>query len=368
VPFKTVLIHGLVRDAQGRKMSKSLGNGIDPLLIIDQYGADALRFMLATGNSPGNDLRFSEEKVKASRNFANKIWNATRFILMNLPEDITEPSLPETLQTEDKWVLSKYNALVREVTENLDKFELGIAVQKLYDFTWDIYCDWYIELTKTRISAGGDTARAAQQVLVYVMNGILKMLHPVMPFITEEIWQAIPNDSESIMVASWPQYREELDFKAEEQDFEKIMGVIKAVRNRRAEMNVPPSKKAHVYIATDFGDVFRSGAPFMERLASASHVEVGESWQIDGAVQVVTDAARCFIPMDELIDLEKETARLEKEKKTCEKDIAMFEGKLSNQNFLAKAPQNVVEAEKSKLEKLRERLAKIEESIAALKK
>jgi valyl-tRNA synthetase len=368
VPFKTVLIHGLVRDAQGRKMSKSLGNGIDPLLIIDQYGADALRFMLATGNSPGNDLRFSEEKVKASRNFANKIWNATRFILMNLPEDITEPSLPEILQTEDKWVLSKYNALVREVTENLDKFELGIAVQKLYDFTWDIYCDWYIELTKTRISAGGDTARAAQQVLVYVMNGILKMLHPVMPFITEEIWQAIPNDSESIMVASWPQYREELDFKAEEQDFEKIMGVIKAVRNRRAEMNVPPSKKAHVYIATDFGDVFRSGAPFMERLASASHVEVGESWQIDGAVQVVTDAARCFIPMDELIDLEKETARLEKEKKTCEKDIAMFEGKLSNQNFLAKAPQNVVEAEKSKLEKLRERLVKIEESIAALKK
>ncbi|MDD2955164.1 MAG: valine--tRNA ligase [Oscillospiraceae bacterium] len=367
-PFKTVLIHGLVRDAQGRKMSKSLGNGIDPLVIIDQYGADALRFMLATGNSPGNDLRFSEEKVKASRNFANKIWNATRFILMNLPEEITEPSLPAALQTEDKWVLSKYNTLVREVTENLDKFELGIAVQKLYDFTWDIYCDWYIELTKTRIAAGGETAKSAQQVLVYVMNGILKMLHPVMPFITEEIWQAIPNDSESIMVAKWPEYREDLDFKAEEQAFEKIMSVIKAVRNRRAEMNVPPSKKAHVYIATAFGDIFRSGAPFMERLASASHVEVAESWEIPGAVQVVTDAARCFIPMDELIDLAKETERLEKEKKACEKDIAMFEGKLSNQNFLAKAPQNVVEAERQKLDKLKERLAKIEESINALKK
>lgn len=366
VPFDTVFIHGIMRDAQGRKMSKSLGNGIDPLEIIDLYGADALRFMLATGSTPGNDMRFSEEKVKSSRNFANKIWNATRFILMNLSDEIDKPGLPQTLNIEDKWVLSKFNTLAKEVTENLDKYELGIAVQKLYDFIWDIMCDWYIELTKSRIMAGGETAQDAQRVLVSIMTGTLKLLHPIMPFITEEIWQALPNDCESIMVAQWPQYSEALDFSAEEQDFERVMAVIKAVRIRRAEMNVPPSKKATVYIETSYTTVFERCAPFIERLASASQVHVAQKQQIDGAVQVITDCARVFIPMDELIDKAKELARMEKEKAGCAKEIAMFEGKLQNQAFLAKAPPAVVEAEKAKLAGLRERLAKIEESIAAM--
>ncbi|WP_343252352.1 valine--tRNA ligase [Ligaoa zhengdingensis] len=366
-PFHTVLIHGLVRDAQGRKMSKSLGNGIDPLEIIDEYGADALRFMLATGNSPGNDMRFSEEKVKASRNFANKIWNATRFILMNLSEEITAPGLPDALEIEDRWVLTKYNNLVKEVTDNLEKYELGLAVQKLYDFIWDILCDWYIELTKTRIQAGGDTARDAQKVLVTVMTGTLKLLHPFMPFITEEIWQALPNDCESIMVAPWPVYDEALNFAEEERDFERVMAVIKAVRIRRAEMNVPPSKKASLHIETKFGPVFERCAAFMQRLASASQVEVAPEQNIEGAVQVITDSARVFIPMDELIDKEKELARLEKEKAGCEKEIKSFEGKLANENFVAKAPAHVVEAERAKLQKLRERYEKILESIAAMK-
>ncbi|WP_312641721.1 valine--tRNA ligase [Hydrogenoanaerobacterium sp.] len=366
VPFDTVFIHGIVRDAQGRKMSKSLGNGIDPLEIIDSYGADALRFMLATGNSPGNDMRFAEEKVKASRNFANKLWNATRFILMNLSDEIVTPELPATLNIEDKWVLSKFNTLAKDVTENLDKYELGIAVQKLYDFIWDIMCDWYIELTKARIQEGGEAAKDAQKVLVYIMTGTLKLLHPFMPFITEEIWQALPNDCESIMVAKWPEYKEELNFAAEEQEFERIMAVIKAVRIRRAEMNVPPSKKASVYIETKFTESFEQCRAFIERLASASHVGVAEKQQIEGAVQVITDSARVFIPMDELIDKEKELARLEKERKICEKDIAMFEGKLQNPGFLAKAPANVVDAEKAKLDKLKERHAKIEESIRAM--
>ncbi len=372
-PFETVFIHGIVRDAQGRKMSKSLGNGIDPLKVIDEYGADALRFTLATNNSPGNDMRFVEEKVKASRNFANKLWNATRFILMNLSEEIERPELPASLQTEDKWVLSKLNTLIREVTDNLEKFELGIAVQKLYDFIWDVLCDWYIELTKSRIQAGGESAKSAQQVLVYVMNQCLKLLHPIMPFITEEIWQAIPNDCESIMIAPWPQYREDLCFKEEEEDFEKIMGAIKAIRNRRAEMNVPPSKKARVFVKTQHTDVFSSGAMFIERLASASSVQVSgmapqEGENFSDAVQVITDGAVIFIPLDELVDKEKELARLEKERKICEKDIAMVEQKLSSQGFLEKAPQNVVEAERVKLEKHKARLEKILESIAAFSK
>ena len=372
-PFETVFIHGIVRDAQGRKMSKSLGNGIDPLKVIDEYGADALRFTLATNNSPGNDMRFVEEKVKASRNFANKLWNATRFILMNLSEEIERPELPASLQTEDKWVLSKLNTLIREVTDNLEKFELGIAVQKLYDFIWDVLCDWYIELTKSRIQAGGESAKSAQQVLVYVMNQCLKLLHPIMPFITEEIWQAIPNDCESIMIAPWPQYREDLCFKEEEEDFEKIMGAIKAIRNRRAEMNVPPSKKARVFVKTQHTGVFSSGAMFIERLASASSVQVSgmapqEGENFSDAVQVITDGAVIFIPLDELVDKEKELARLEKERKICEKDIAMVEQKLSSQGFLEKAPQNVVEAERVKLEKHKARLEKILESIAAFSK
>ncbi len=372
-PFQTVFIHGIVRDAQGRKMSKSLGNGIDPLKVIDEYGADALRFTLATNNSPGNDMRFVEEKVKASRNFANKIWNATRFILMNLYDEVDKPELPQLLQTEDKWILSKLNTLIKEVTDNLEKFELGIAVQKLYDFIWDVLCDWYIELTKSRIQAGGESAKSAQKVLIYVMNQCLKLLHPIMPFITEEIWQAIPNDCESIMIAPWPQYQEDLCFRQEEEDFEKVMSAIKAIRNRRAEMNVPPSKKARVLIKTLDTDVFESGAMFIERLASASEVKVSgvapqQGEDFSDAVQVITDSARIFIPLDELVDKEKELARLEKERKACEKDIAMVEQKLSSQGFIEKAPQNVVEAERVKLEKHKERMEKIIESIAAFSK
>lgn len=366
VPFDTVLIHGLVRDAQGRKMSKSLGNGIDPLLMIDEYGADALRFTLATGNSPGNDMRFSDDKVRASRNFCNKLWNAARFIMMNLSDETDAVELPETLTMEDRWVLGKFNTLAKEVNDNLEKFELGIAVQKLYDFIWDILCDWYIELCKARLNAGGETSLVAQKVLVYVMSNTLKLLHPFMPFITEEIWQALPHDGESIMVSKFPSYDERLNFAQDEADFEKIMDAIKAIRNRRGEMNVPPSRKAHVFIATAEQAVFEAGKPFFERLASASHVEIGDSFSMEGAVQVITDAARIFIPMGDLIDHEKELARLNKEKAVAEKDIAMLSGKLSNENFVSKAPAAVVEAEREKLAKHRERLAKIEESIAAL--
>lgn len=364
VPFDTVLIHGLVRDAQGRKMSKSLGNGIDPLEIIDQYGADALRFTLATGNSPGNDMRFSDEKVNASRNFANKLWNASRFILMNLSDEVDVVKLPDTLTVEDKWVLSKYNTLVKDVTENLEKFELGMAVQKLYDFIWDIFCDWYIELCKSRLQAGGASSLGAQQVLVYVMEGTLKLLHPFMPFITEEIWQALPHEGESIMVSAWPVYDPSLAFTKEETDFEKVMDAIRAVRNRRAEMNVPPSRKAQLCIATGEPEVFEQGRPFFQRLASASEVTVAESFSMEGAVQVITNAARIFIPMDELVDKEKEIARLNKEKEKVEKEIGVLSKKLDNPGFVSKAPAAVVEGERAKLQQQKERLARIEESIA----
>ncbi len=366
VPFDTVLIHGLVRDAQGRKMSKSLGNGIDPLVMIDEFGADALRFTLATGNSPGNDMRFSDDKVRASRNFCNKLWNAARFIMMNLSDEADSAELPETLTMEDRWILSKFNTLAKEVNDNLEKFELGIAVQKLYDFIWDILCDWYIELCKARLNAGGETSLAAQKVLVYVMSSTLKLLHPFMPFITEEIWQALPHDGESIMVSEFPAYDGRLNFARDEADFEKIMDAIKAIRNRRGEMNVPPSRKAHVSIATTEKAVFEAGKPFFERLAFASHVEIGDSFSMEGAVQVITDAARIFIPMGDLIDYEKELARLNREKAAAEKDIALLSGKLSNENFVSKAPAAVVGAEREKLAKQQERLAKIEESIAAL--
>ena len=366
IPFDTVFIHGIVRDAQGRKMSKSLGNGIDPLEIIDLYGADALRLTLATGTSPGNDMRFSDERVKASRNFANKLWNASRFILMNLPEDFTETTLPETLETEDKWVVSKFNSLVREVTEHMENFELGLAVQKLYDFIWDIYCDWYIELTKTRIAEGGETARNAQRVLVTVMSGTLQLLHPFMPFITEEIWQALPHEGETIMTSRWPEYRPELDFAAEEAEFEKVMELIRAIRNLRAEMNIAPSKKATVYIETKSPLIFEQSVGFIKRLASAAEVEVGASFALEGTVQAITSDARAMIPMNQLVDKEKELARLNKEKAACEKDIAIISGKLNNPGFVAKAPEQLIAAEKEKLAKAQERMARIEESIAAL--
>ena len=367
-PFDTVLIHGLVRDAQGRKMSKSLGNGIDPLEIIDLYGADALRFMLATGNSPGNDMRFIEDKVKSSRNFANKLWNASRFIMMNLPEDFKEDGIPQNLNTEDKWIISKFNTLAKEVNDNLDKFELGVAVSKLYDFIWDVYCDWYIELTKPRILAGGETAKTAQSVLVWVMQGMLKLLHPFMPFITEEIWQALSNTETPLMLETFPTFDENLVFANEETDFEKIIIAIKAIRNRRAEMNVVPSVKAALFIETIDKNAFEQGVMFFERLASASEVTIGEKFDIPDAVTVVTDCARIFIPLDDLVDKEKELARLAKEKATVEKDIAFLSGKLNNQGFIAKAPAKLIEVEKAKLAKAEEKMSKIEESISALKK
>ena len=367
VPFNTVLIHGLVRDEQGRKMSKSLGNGIDPLEVIDKYGADALRFMLANGNSPGNDMRYSDDKVKAARNFANKLWNASRFIMMNLPEDFEINGLPENLTLEDKWIVSKFNTLTKEVNENLEKFELGVAASKIYDFIWDIYCDWYIELTKPRIAEGGETKETAQAVLVWVMQGMLKLLHPFMPYITEEIWQVLTNESGSIMVSSFPVYEKKYSFTKEEEDFSKVIDAIKAVRARRTEMNVPPSVKAKIFIETQYGELFSSCGLFFEKLASASEIEVADKYEIEDAVTAVTDCARLFIPLDQLVDKEKEIARLEKEKAKVQKDIDFLSGKLNNQGFLAKAPEKLIEAEKAKLAKAEEKMAKIEQSMAGLK-
>ena len=370
VPFDTVLIHGLVRDAQGRKMSKSLGNGIDPLEVIDQYGADALRFTLATGNSPGNDMRFSDTRVEASRNFANKIWNAARFILMNLSDDEPAPHIPENLALEDKWILSRFNALAMGVTDALEKYELGMAVQKLYDFIWDVFCDWYIEIAKIRLNGSDEAAKqTVKAVLVYVMSNTLKLLHPFMPFITEEIWQALPHTGESIMIAEWVKADDALRFSAEEEEMERIMSAIKAVRNRRAEMNVAPSKKAKIFIETAYADTFEKGKVFFERLASASEVEVGAKFDdMDDAVSIITESARMYIPMAELVDFQAEIARLQKEKAGVEKELAMVNGKLSNENFVSKAPAAVVEGQRQSKARLEEKLALLDESLQNLEK
>jgi valyl-tRNA synthetase len=366
VPFKNVLIHGLVRDSQGRKMSKSLGNGIDPLQVIDEYGADALRFMLATGNAPGNDMRYMEEKVVSARNFANKIWNASRFVMMNLDDDFEFKGLPETLATEDKWIISKFNTLAKEVNYNLDKFELGVACSKLYDFIWDVYCDWYIELTKPRIAAGGKTKEDAQNVLIYVLKGSLKLLHPFMPFITEEIWQTLEDGKSMIITSDYPVYDESLVFAKEESEFEKIIAAIRAVRNRRNEMNVVPSVKAKLFIETEEADLYKNASVFFEKLASASEIETGKNFDLPNAVTAVTEYARIFIPLEDLVDKEKELARLNTEKKKVQKDLDFLEKKLSNQGFLAKAPAVQVEKEKEKLAKAKEKMAKIELSISQL--
>ena len=366
-PFNTVLIHGLVRDAQGRKMSKSLGNGIDPLEIIDKYGADALRFTLATGNSPGNDMRFSDEKVEASRNFANKLWNAARFVLMNLDDNEPAPHVPDELALEDKWILSKFNTLVKDVTDNLDKFELGLAVQKLYDFIWDILCDWYIELCKIRLNGEDEKAKAtAKAVLVYVMSNTLKLLHPFMPFITEEIWQTLPHDGDTIMLSPWCKYDEKLAFVSEEAQMEAIMTAIKAVRNRRAEMNVAPSKKAEVFIETAKPEIFEAGTTFFKRLASASDVKIADSFDIDKTVSIVTADATIKLPLAELVDFEAERARLNKELAAAEKDLAFTENKLNNQGFMSKAPEKVINEIRQKAEKYKEKIALLKESIAKL--
>ena len=368
-PFKTVFIHGLIRDAQGRKMSKSLGNGIDPLEVIAQYGADALRFTLVTGNSPGNDLRFSQEKVEASRNFANKIWNASRFILMNIDGHDVPNQLPEKLALEDKWIVNQFNQVVKEVTDNLEHFEIGIAVQKLYDFLWDELCDWYIEIAKIRLqSSDEEAAQTARQVLVWVMTGTLQLLHPFMPYITEEIWQSLPHEGESIMVSKWPVYEEAHCFQQAASDMQSIMDVIRAVRNRRSEMNVPPSRKTHLYIATAAEKVFQEGAPIIERLAFANGVEIGPAFEIEGAVNIVTSGAKAYIPMDELVDKKAELARLTKELESAQKQYATTQQKLSNEKFLSKAPENVVEGVRQNAAKLKEHIALIQSSIDALSK
>ncbi len=368
-PFDTVFIHGIVRDENGVKMSKSLGNGIDPLLVIDQYGADALRMFLATGNSPGNDMRYSEKRVEACRNFANKLWNASRFVHMNIDDYDVKNELPATLETEDKWILHTLNNVAKEVNENLERFELGIALSKIYDFIWNSYCDWYIELCKARLQSEGETAQNARQVLIYVLDKILKLLHPFMPFITEEIWQTIPHDTDgkTVMLEKYPEYDPSLDFPSEAEEMMKVMEAITAIRTQRNEMNVPPSKKAKLFIATAIPETFSNGEQFFKKLASASEVEISDSFDIDGAVTVVTSDAKIYIPMEELVDKEAELKRLNKELKQVEKMLAQDEGKLNNPGFMSKAPEKVIEKIKGQAEKEREKIALIHAAMDALK-
>ena len=364
VPFDTVFIHGLIRDSQGRKMSKSLNNGVDPIEVIDKYGADAFRFFLATGNSPGNDMRFSEERVESCRNFANKLYNASRFVHMNIDGYNVECKLPDKLNIEDKWILHTLNLLSKDVTENLDKFELGIAVQKLYDFIWDCYCDWYIELTKTRLNGDDkETAQNTRQVLIYVLDKTLKLLHPFMPFITEEIWQTIPHAGDTIMLQKYPEYTEELNFPHEADEMQKIMQAITAVRTQRSEMNVAPSRKAKIYIATKFVETFSHGVEFFKKLASASEVEIAESFNIEKAVTVVTSDAKIYIPMSELVDKEEELKRLNKELENTLKLLKQDENKLGNEGFMSKAPQAVIEKIKMQAQREKEKIALIKAAI-----
>ena len=368
-PFDTVFIHGIVRDENGVKMSKSLGNGIDPLLVIDQYGADALRMFLATGNSPGNDMRYSEKRVEACRNFANKLWNASRFVHMNIDDYNVKNELPATLETEDKWILHTLNNVAKEFNENLERFELGIALSKIYDFIWNSYCDWYIELCKARLQSEGETAQNARQVLIYVLDKILKLLHPFMPFITEEIWQTIPHDTDgkTVMLEKYPEYDPSLDFPSEAEEMMKVMEAITAIRTQRNEMNVPPSKKAKLFIATAIPETFSNGEQFFKKLASASEVEISDSFDIDGAVTVVTSDAKIYIPMEELVDKEAELKRLNKELKQVEKMLAQDEGKLNNPGCMSKAPEKVIEKIKGQAEKEREKIALIHAAMDALK-
>jgi valyl-tRNA synthetase len=354
IPFRYVFIHGLVRDSQGRKMSKSLGNGIDPLDIIEKYGADALRFTLATGNSPGNDMRFYLERVESSRNFANKLWNASRFVHMNL--DLDTLSLPDNseLRSEDKWLLTAFNKLVSEVTANIDKYELGIALAKVYDFIWDIFCDWYIELVKPRLSNKEDPSnKAAQQVISWTLSETLKLLHPFMPFITEEIWLSLPHDGESIMISKWPEVDSSRTFEEESAEFEKIISAIRAIRLRRTEMNVPPSRKTKLYVVSESSKLFEASSAFLEKLAGVSQVEAVEEYTDSDSVAIITDSASLYIPMADMVDFDKELERLEKELAKAEKEIAVFEKKLSNADFVSRAPAQVVEGERAKLEKYR---------------
>ncbi|MEG1191404.1 MAG: class I tRNA ligase family protein, partial [Oscillospiraceae bacterium] len=367
-PFHTVFIHGLIRDDKGRKMSKSLGNGIDPLDMVDKFGCDALRFNLVTGNSPGNDTRFLTERCEAMRNFANKIWNASRFVMMNLTIDKIE--LPEKLETEDKWILSKLNRVVAEVTSNMESYELGIAAQKVYDFIWDSYCDWYIELTKPRLYSENEADKlSAQKVLLFVLVEILKLLHPFMPFITEEIWQALPHSGDMLMLQSYPEFSESLSFTKDEANFETVMTAIKAVRSRRSEMNVPPSKRAHLIVVSDKAEVFESCKAYFLKLAYASEVTVSSTApdEAQGMVSVVTDEARMFMPLSELVDFEKERARIEKDIEKAQKEYDGQIAKLSNEKFLAKAPEKVVATEKERADRAKALIDNLKESLNKLK-
>jgi len=370
-PFSTVFIHGLVRDAQGRKMSKSLGNGIDPLKVIDEYGADALRFALATGNAPGNDMRFSDEKIEAARNFANKLWNASRFVLMNLTENdeqlLTLPSESE-MALEDKWILSRFNSLVKTVCDNVENYELGIALAEIYSFTWDTFCDWYIEMAKSRIfDTGSPEALTAKRTLVYVLTGILKLLHPYMPFITEEIYQALPHTDESVMVSEYPVWNSSLDYKSEEADVDRIISCITAIRARRAEMNIAPSKKAKLYVVTKYDSTFNKASKILEKLASASEVILCDSYEASDAVSIATDAGNLYIPLAEVVDFEKERARLTSEMQKNDGEILRIEKKLSNEGFIAKAPAAVIDGERAKLKKYLETKEALAEALAKLK-
>ena len=371
-PFHTVLIHGLVRDNQGRKMSKSLGNGIDPLEMIEKYGCDALRMNMVTGNSPGNDMRFYVERCEAMRNFANKLWNASRYVMMNLAEgESYQLPATEKLEIADKWVLSKLNTLIAEVTENMESYELGVAIQKIYDFIWDIYCDWYIEMTKARLFADdADRKHTATAVLVYVLDQILRLLHPFMPFITEEIWQSIPHEGEALIVAQWPVVRDDLSFKTECDMMESVMAAIRAIRNRRTEMNVPPSKKAALYVLTTKPQVFTEGEGFLQRLAYADEVKLldAEPANLDGMVTITTADAKLYIPMGQLVDVQKEIERISKELEAAKKFLASLEGKLNNEKFVSRAPEAVVAAEREKAAKTADLIAQLSESLEAMKK
>ena len=374
VPFNTVLIHGLVRDSQGRKMSKSLGNGIDPLEVIDKYGADALRFTLITGNAPGNDMRFYYERVEASRNFANKVWNASRFIMMNMPEGGIKEVPVSTLTDADKWILSKANKLIKDVTENIDKYELGVAADKLYNFIWEEFCDWYIEMVKPRLYSEDNTTKdAALYTLKTVLETSLKLLHPYMPFVTEEIYCTLNEDAESLMIAKWPEYKDEFNFEKEEEDVELIKQAVYNIRNVRAGMNVPPSKKAQVYVVTESNKVagiFEEGRVFFQTLAYASEVIIQADKNVIGedAVSTVIPEATIYMPFDELVDIEKEIERLKKEEEKLTKELARSNGMLSNEKFVSKAPAAKIEEEKAKQAKYMQMMEQVKTQLAHLMK
>ncbi len=366
-PFHTVLIHGLVRDDKGRKMSKSLGNGIDPLEMIDRFGSDALRFNLVTGNSPGNDMRFYTERCEAMRNFANKIWNASRFVMMNLT--INDCELPDKLELEDKWILSRFNSVAAEVTENMEKYELGIAAQKVYDFIWDSYCDWYIEFCKTRLQSEDEASKeGAQRVLLWVLTETLKLLHPFMPFLTEEIWQALPHKGDFLISSAWPEYNKAHDFPKEEKEIETVMNAIKAVRALRAEKNVPPSKKPRLYVETENTAAYTDGIPFFKKLAYASEVIIASSTPENSGemAAAITSDAKLYMPLAELVDIDKELERIGRELSRAQNDYDRINSKLSNDAFVSKAPEQVVKAEREKAEKLTALIENLKASVKNL--